>query len=216
MALIAAYGLLGTPRARVIRETIRNWFDALAFFQGAEDKQMLRSAWLEAKRVLLDAKAPFNFIKGLMSNIIYILISAGWQPISVDAWADPHGDLYVLSKTASPDIVASLIINYFFKKNLVKASTGFEGKGMEDGVDTDATLALVRKSKNVDYPLKCTLEAILSASMWPGVRVHNVAPFFPLCVPGVALSQKRRCTATGHVQPISSTRRRLLAPHKTW
>ncbi len=53
---------------------------------------------------------------------------------------------------------------------------------MEKGVAFDATLALVRTSKSIDYPLKCTLETIVSASMWPGVRVNSVAPSFsPLC-----------------------------------
>ena len=40
----------------------------------------------------------------------------------------------------------------------------------------DATLQLVRTSTQVDYPIKCILESILSATMWPAQRVHAIAP----------------------------------------
>ena len=100
----------------------------------------------------------------------------------MDCWADPQGELYRLAENVSPDIAAAAVIKSYFDKELTKAAQGYDGSGMENGIDMDATLALVRNSKSVDYPLKCILESILSATMWPAARVHAIAPSVsPIC-----------------------------------
>ncbi len=109
-------------------------------------------------------------------------MSAGWYPVSASRWLDPSSSLYALDYNVSPDIVSALIIKSQLKLQLVHAALGYNGKGMEDGVEWDATLQFVCTSKIIDYSNKCILEAILAACMWPAERVHKVADSFsPLC-----------------------------------
>ena len=75
-----------------------------------------------------------------------------------------------------PIFILHSLIKALFNVELHKAACGYDGAGMENGIDMDAKLALVRCSKSIDDPFKCTIESMLSATMWPTLRIHNVAP----------------------------------------
>ena len=123
IALAVAYGVLGTPRARIIRETFRVWFDVYRTLIDS-DADMLRQAWADAKQEFQSYGKSVFRIKGLLSNMVYILLSAGWDPISIDCWFDPKGEAYRLARNVSPDIAAAAVIKTYFNNELAKADQG--------------------------------------------------------------------------------------------
>jgi hypothetical protein len=182
-ALAVAYGLLGSPVARIIRETVVAWFSILPQCtpQQIDD---LRVAWSHAKnKMLFDHNV--RHIHGIMSNLVYILIKAKWQPIAFNVWRDRNGSLWVIDGCVSSNIVAAAIAKSMFEISLVRAAAHHDGWGVQNGVDSDCTFQVVRnlKGSTSDYQLKCTVEALLAGTLWPGVRVNSIHPEFPATCP---------------------------------
>ena len=172
--------MLGTPRARIIRETIRAWFSILNSATNDEIAD-IRLAWSKARdsvTQLLD-----DAVCGLMSNIILILHRAKWIPRLYNRWSDGCGTAWVLSGGfSSPDLVANTIIKSYADLDLERAQAHYCGKGMGQGVHFPATLGLIRTFKASNYAEKCLLENILSASCWTAERIHSINPdYSPLC-----------------------------------
>ena len=110
-----------------------------------------------------------------MSNMIYILASLAWQPISFDRWQDDENNTWKLTNTDSPKNVIIQSINTYNKQQALQASKHRNGKGMENDVDWRATFACMQSSKSrEDYAYKCALEAIISGSTWSNDRVHEI------------------------------------------
>ncbi len=199
---MVSYGRLGTPRSRIIRETIKSWIELL----GMADNTFLKEigiAWFQVKNRLLNLAAPFKGIVGVMSNVIFTLMSAGWNPLAYNCWRDEHGDLWVISSNQkSPDIVSSAICKAVFNQELKRASHHYAGLGLQEGLEYDTTMSLIRnwgrhnKTKHYEtkineppappidklYNYKCTLETIMSAGMWPAERIHSIHPeYSPIC-----------------------------------
>ena len=78
---------MGTPRARLIRETIRAWFGIFKTLTQPEILD-LRAAWAVAKAALISSDKPINQVKGILSNVICILIQAKWSPSAFNVWRD--------------------------------------------------------------------------------------------------------------------------------
>ena len=100
--LIAHYGVLGTPRARTTRETIFNYFSVLQMPAVLEHLGDLRIAWSKAYTDLVKRQYPSNHITGLLTNVMCILIEAGWNPRFYNMWYDENGkrhDVYNMSMT---------------------------------------------------------------------------------------------------------------------
>jgi hypothetical protein len=122
----------------------------------------LRVAWSRAKdKLLFDHNV--RHIHGIMSNLVYILIKAKWQPIAFNVWRDRDGSLWIINSFVSPNIVAAAIAKSMFQISLVRAAAHHDGLGVQNGVDLDCTFQVVRNLKKctADYQLKCTIEAIL-------------------------------------------------------
>lgn len=66
IALAVAFGVLGSPRARLVRETTRDYLIVLGKIESD-----FRHAWAVAKEILYRDCKVTN-VKGLMSNVIYI------------------------------------------------------------------------------------------------------------------------------------------------
>jgi len=112
-ALAVAYGLLGSPVARIIRETVAAWF---AILPQCTPQQVndLRVAWSHAKDKL-SFQHSVRHIHGIMSNLVYILIKARWQPIAFNVWRDRDGSLWIINSFVSPNIVAAAIAKSMFE-----------------------------------------------------------------------------------------------------
>ena len=73
-ALRVFYGAMSTPYARII--------SGLNVFRFPPEE--LREAWATARDKIQSTNDNFKYVKGMMSNIIYVLISPKWNPISID------------------------------------------------------------------------------------------------------------------------------------
>ena len=142
----------------------------------------LQVAWAKAYR-LLEADNAEKHIRGIMTNIISLLLKANWKPTTVNCWIDPEGYKRVMSgASVAPDVVAAAINKPFFNIELVRAADHYLGKGLEFGLHYNATMAWLRNLKSHHYNSKCLLETILSGATWPADRIHNAYPeHSPLC-----------------------------------
>ena len=137
--MFAAYGVLGSPRARIVRETIRSWLSIIHNIKPTRVKD-LGDSWLAAKKQILGFGD--KYIVGIMSNILSMLNKAGWTPISFHTWLDHTGAAWSMTgHKAPPDQVANAIIKSFALSELERADSHYCGKGMKDGVHFGATLA---------------------------------------------------------------------------
>jgi len=181
VALLVVFGPLGTPRSRLVRETIGAWFQLLSSLSPA-CIDLLRKAWFEARTSLGDNPCV-NDIKGILSNVIYILIKARWKPIAYNAWRDEDQSLWVLTPgEVSPNAVTAAIVKATTRVELKNAALHYNGLGIQDGIDLDSTLSLTRsldQSKPAQFQTKCAVETVLSAGAWPAERVHSIHPSFP-------------------------------------
>ena len=143
MGLVAAYGLQGTPRSRMVRQTIRAWFDVLKV-GGPELVKQVRVAWTKAASILTNKPCHSNVL-GLMSNLILLLLKAKWTPVSSHAWKDPSGQLWTMAGTSvSPDNVAAEINRDLFIADFQRAAGHYNGKGIADGIHINATTRVLR------------------------------------------------------------------------
>jgi len=119
-----------------------------------------------------------------MSNMIYILIKAKWKPVTFNCWIDPEGSTWAtVNFRTPPDIVASAIIQSYLDIDLERAGNHYNGKGIQDGIDIENTLRLLRKIKckqdNCDNKIKACLETVMSARSWPAARINQAYPEVP-------------------------------------
>ena len=178
--LISAYGLKGTPRARIIRETIREWFSLLKEVEPTELID-LRVAWGKAKDKVI--AIGDSQIRGIISNIIHILHKADWKPVAINMWIDNNNNKWVLnlsptstSSASAPDVVASALIKAYADLDMLRAQNHYNGKGMGNGVHFNATLSLLRSLKPTQFADRSLLENILSAATWTADRIHSINP----------------------------------------
>ena len=96
----------------------------------------LQVAWAKAYR-LLEADNAEKHIRGIMTNMISLLLKANWKPTTVSCWTDPEGYKWVLSgASVALDLVAAAINKSFFDIELVRAADHYLGKGLENGFTT--------------------------------------------------------------------------------
>ncbi len=143
-ALIIAYGVQGTPKARLIRETLRSWFEILrlAPTRTIDD---IRSAWPKARNTLMSAPSPISSVKGVMSNVIYILLQAGWDPVSFTLWVEVNGsELVIAGDRISANAVAAAVTRSTLLLDLKSASSHYDGFELQDGVDYHNSMSVSR------------------------------------------------------------------------
>ena len=92
-----------------------------------------------------------------MTNVISILLKAKWTPGLYNCWVSPEGDVYTLTEgEVSPNVIINAIAKSHFNLDLVRAANHFDGKGIEEGIDFHATMAVLRSLKKDEcYPYKC-------------------------------------------------------------
>jgi hypothetical protein len=184
VGLIVAYGVLGTPRARIVRETLRDWFGMVRLANPhPELVHEIRNAWAKAKNKLRNSNNNINDVHGIMSNVIHMLIQAKWDPIAPNMWVDPEGNQWIIQNMkVAPDVVAAALTKSFVDIDLVRAAQHYNGKGLQEGLDTDNTFRYLRNIKgrcDLSYGYKGMLETIMSAAMWPATRISAINHLYP-------------------------------------
>ncbi len=161
ISLCVAYGPRGHPRARIIKDTLTNWFQLVRIKTGQLDTDELRVAWARVKDDILleyNKKGHVEISKrindasvkvvGIMSNVILLLISLGWDPIAYNVWRDPQKDLWVSGaseKSKSDNVVIYAVVDSSNLLQLQRASRHYHGKGIQNGIDWATTLGYLNK-----------------------------------------------------------------------
>ena len=143
-ALVVAYGKYGTPCARIIHETITAWFHILHEYLTRGKQADIHAAWNEAHATLRKARKDCKFFnagtRGLLSNVISVLLNVGWKPTTYNLWHDPDTGPWVLSDASvAPHIVIRKVINSAHAKRMLDAQHHHNAKGIGDGVDWNCT-----------------------------------------------------------------------------
>ena len=182
-ALCVYYGPMGHPTARIIRELIISWFKLLSKLDHGISILDITQAWIRAKMNLAQCNFSIKQVKGILSNVIYMLHRSGWDPISYNLWADPQGDIWTLHKDGcSPQGVAAMIIKSHNAKEALRASEYYGGRGMEHDIDWNISLSLNRGEFSKHYPALCGLQTIQCGACWPAHRISEIDPTFsPSC-----------------------------------
>ncbi len=222
IALLVAFGLNATPRARIIRETIRDYLNILANNSSVCVTNTTGCAWIAAVKKLRENNNSTKYVTGIMSNVILILLKAGWSPNAFNCWSDPSGTVWTLTNNSvSPDIVSSEIIKSYFAFDLARADNHYDGKGMKDGIHRESTLKKIRSFGSNDklYKDKCTLETVMSSCCWSNDRIHSIFPSHnPRCnrcglnVPETELHCYRECPANTTIAHEAVTSTQPLIP----
>ena len=136
----------------------------------------LNRAWDKAVVFTKNKKYPNNHVKGIMTNIICILLNLGWQPKLFNEWIDHSGNTWKLDMSVAPLVVAKALIHKHISMEMFRASTHYDGKGLEFGVEWHITLSKLRSLRKKNYVASCALESIMSACNWPQARIHQADP----------------------------------------
>ncbi len=126
---------------------------------------------------------------GIMSNVIVMLISLGWNPAHIYIWESPSGVAFVSGSFL--DNTSHLLFDIIDSYNALqfpRVSQHFDGKGIEKGVDFEVTFSLLRayrRNKSGKEPRwkpeyaesrAAALETAFSGSLWPQSRVSDAFP----------------------------------------
>ncbi len=198
-SLCVAYGPRGHPRARIIKETLANWFQLVQVKTDQKDTNELRAAWARVKDGILNEynkvdhaddneryTSAAKLVVGILSNVILLLVSLGWEPTAFNIWRDPQKEFWVSGqneKSKSDNVIIYAIVDSSNFKQLQRASKHYNGKGIEHGIDWATTLKWLNRLKHKGEIDKANaLETIMSGACWPLARVAEIHPeVSPLC-----------------------------------
>jgi len=177
---VLAYGRYGTPHARIIHETITAWFHIVRAYIAKGDHIEVITAWSTAHKALITARKDATYsnagTRGLMSNVISMLLNIGWKPTAYNVWEDPITGIWTLTDASvAPHIIIRKLVDTVHTNRLRKAQIHHNGKGIGEGVDWHGTLRYAYSLKvDTQYNQKCTLETIICGATWPNARVHDI------------------------------------------
>ena len=125
----------------------------------------LGAAWSKAYNILKHDNSE-KHIRGVMSNLISMLLKAKWDPSTMNRWTGEDNIKWVMSGTkVSPDMVAAALNKQFFSIELARAAGHYLGKGLENGLHVNATLSWLRNIKGNNSNIKAILETLLAGAM---------------------------------------------------
>ena len=198
-SLCVAYGPRGHPRARVIKDTLANWFQLVRIKTGQQDIDEIGVAWARVKDdILLEYNKreheetskritdAARKVVGIMSNVILLLISLGWDPVAFNIWRHPQKDLWISGaseKSKSDNVVINAVVDSSNLIQLQRASKHYNGKGIQNGIDWATTLGYLNKfRKRGEIDRANAMETIISGACWPQARVAEIHPeVSPMC-----------------------------------
>jgi len=211
-AVAVTLGVGMDPLVKSRLELFDSWFDLWEeVVQGGQQGEV-RENW-RTMQVDLILRTPANQrwkgVAGPMAAVQVAVAEVGWKPAAPDRWIDKAGDVWVLEPGSCRHAFKNAMMNDLSAQLWVRAAAHEDGKGMEDGVDIDATTQLLKSFARRKVPLRGMLEAIVTGATWPADRKHRAMPEDcpdPNCtrcdwrVPETTLHQCWECPANDQIE----------------
>ena len=84
--------------------------------------------------------------KSLMCNVIATLQSFKWKPLFPNRFKDDENNEWNLVRGLSSLVLVKALNQTYVNNQMARASTHFDGKGLEKGVEWDITFKIIRNS----------------------------------------------------------------------
>ena len=158
--------------------------------------------------ILLDGStfrsAKWNAVLGPMTATMACLVDLGWDLSRPGIWVDPTGKKWIPDMNADKQPILDLVRDFAVQLTMREASKGWCARGMEAGVDWQATMALQKHirlvnegmvSENVTSIDECLEEQV---ETWP----ETAATWLELFLTGAYWPQARYAAANQLVDPV--------------
>ena len=207
-AIFIAYGPRGDPWHKIIAESVNTFFK-LFYNCSSDNAERLRSAWPDARDSIsvVASKDRHRYVRGPLTNMIYLLYNLGWNPIGYNHWLAPDGLQWFIPKhPSSTTPIIHALQNSASNILWGSASKHYEGGGLEQGFDYEASMAWLNKLRGKGpkeqeesledqdeegegdynkYKVAALLETVMAAGAWSPERIHNSNPnintYCPMC-----------------------------------
>jgi hypothetical protein len=184
--LSVCYGPTGTIKYKLLLQLLKSWIFTIKNIHKLNKLHDLRSAWSKAVQYYKQQPSPISKVKarGIMSNVITLLLDMNWKPLTYNCWQDPNDKYFVLDDyTIAPHNFAKTFNKWYIIPDLLRADRHFDAGGILHGIDFETTLSLIRSFHKIEfYAFKCTLETILTGAIWTAFRLHETNPdHCPMC-----------------------------------
>ena len=203
MAILIGFGLRQDPKIKLLRDTANMWIDLWRDHPGL--RADMRFAWRKAHAAIVSdsGKVQWHRVTGPVSATIASLTSQGWTVTTPEVWQDPHGDRWNIGNDGTKAEVEALIQAITAKQLWQQAAAGWQGAGLQAGLDDGNTLAWLKKlRKDGRHPEAGMLEALLCGGCWSPARVFQAtsrsAEDCPQCGQANADDMHTYWTCPGH------------------
>lgn len=114
-------------------------------------------------------QVSWSKVRGLISNVIGLLVTLGWKPVQFNKWTSDLDKQWAFNHSvpcaATPVIFA--LQDAYIRSQWRKASLHYLGSGLEKGVAHEYTMSYIRECrKSKMYNTVAILETLLTGSCW--------------------------------------------------
>ena len=180
-------GVRSDPLVKSRVELVEAWFELWDAACARDEQEAVRHTWRQCQsRLLLGTAAAQRWrqVYGPMAAVQAALSDAGWSPCAPDVWRDQRGKEWAVQCGDKNHSLVDALVGDLEAQLWRKAGLHEDGRGMEDGVDLDASLVLLRRLAKAGGQYRGMLEAILTGAMRTNERkercMHH-AGIYPVC-----------------------------------
>ena len=144
------FSLLRTQRDnqnKLLLQLLKSWIATVKQMNKLNKLHNLRTAWSTAVKHYKQLPTPIPKAKarGIMSNIITLLLDMQWKPLTYNCWQDPDDNFVVLDDyTIAPHNFAKTLYKWYTHPDFIRAERHFDGRGIAQGIDYNTTLSVLR------------------------------------------------------------------------
>ena len=169
-----AYGDRCDPEVKLVSDTIGMWLDLWQELPAL--RADARAAWRFTYRKIFDeasGRVRWQAVTGPIAATIATLCSRGWRTSTPELWTDPSGQQWAMGggRARKKDIL-EVVIDVTVAAHWRHASLGWQGVGLELGIDEKASFGWLRKLRKAGRGAEAALlETLLVGACWSGARI---------------------------------------------
>ena len=172
-AIALAFSEYGDPSVKIAAGQVDSWLKLWHRLPGLRAKS--RCVWRGlVDNIVHESSVSWNKVSGPVSATIATLAQYGWGCPVPDVWVDPQGCRWLLSDVTAYRGIREAVKQTVISTNWKVASFGWCGRGLEGGIDTQASLAWHKQLiARADSRSVGILECFMSGGYWPSQRAYD-------------------------------------------